>query len=98
MPKFLEYGLIRFLLTPFNECIKVMRVSWDGCSRREVGLGKSYRTMKEKITCFLMTWNDVEKQAGSLSKKFKNEDVAAQQKSEVSSDDGRHADLAIGQA
>jgi hypothetical protein len=23
-----------------------------------------------------MTWNDVKKQAGSLSKKFKNEDVA----------------------
>ena len=44
-----------------------------------------------------MTWNDVKKQAGSLSKKFKNEDVAPHQKSpEVSSDDGRHTDLAIG--
>jgi len=44
-----------------------------------------------------MTWNDVKKQAGSLSKKFKNEDVGAHENHwEVSSDDGRHADLAVG--
>ena len=44
-----------------------------------------------------MTWNDVKKQAGLLSKKFKNEDVATHENhSEVSSDDGRHADLAVG--
>ena len=39
----------------------------------------------------------IENQAGSLSKKFNNEDVAAHENHwEVSSDDGRHADLAVG--
>ena len=57
MPKFLEYGPNFFLLTPFDECIKVSRVSWDGCSRREVGLGKSYGMKKEKNNLF---FDDVE--------------------------------------
>ena len=36
-------------------------------------------------------------QAGSLSKKFKNEDVGAHENHwEVSSDDGRHAHLSVG--